>query len=208
MITESRRPAMATGAASAMNGLVREAEEVAVAPKPPLAAVDFESVYTQGFGFVWRNLRRLGVPEHQLRDAAQDVFVVVHRRLVEWDGAEAIRPWLYSILRRVAADARRRRRRKEVPQRDEVHTLADFREASPESNAARNQEMRLLHALLERLDNDKREVLILVDLEGMTVPEVAGLLGVNLNTVYSRLRAARQAMREGYAQYNGIERGR
>jgi RNA polymerase sigma-70 factor (ECF subfamily) len=208
MITESRRPAMATDAGCTMNGLVGETEDVAVAPKPPPAAVDFESVYAQGFGFVWRNLRRLGVPEHQLRDAAQDVFVVVHRRLGDWDGSESIRPWLYSILRRVAADTRRRRRRKEWPQRGEVHTLADFRDAGPENNAARNQEMRLLHALLERLDDDKREVLILVDLEGMTVPEVAALLSANLNTVYSRLRAARQAMREGYAQYNGIERDR
>jgi RNA polymerase sigma-70 factor, ECF subfamily len=208
MITESRRPAMATGAACMMNGLVRESNEAPVVRKPPPAGVDFESVYAQNFGFVWRNLRRLGVLEHQLRDSAQDVFVVVHRRLGQWDGSESMRPWLYSILRRVAADTRRRHRRKELPQRDEVHALVDLREAGPENNAARNQEMRLLHALLEQLDDDKREVLILVDLEGMTVPEVATLFGVNLNTVYSRLRAARQAMREGYAQYNTIERDR
>jgi RNA polymerase sigma-70 factor, ECF subfamily len=180
------------------------------APEPlPVSrpkGVDLESIYAEHFDFVWRNLRRLGVSEHQLRDAAQDVFVVVHRRLSDWDGAESLRPWLYSIVRRVAADTRRRHRRKELSECEDVHTLPDRRDAGPESNAARNQELELLLRLLARLDDDKREVLILIDLEGMTVPEVATLLGQNLNTTYSRLRAARQLMREGYALQTGRRR--
>lgn len=173
---------------------------------PQTSALELEAIYEEHFDFVWRNLRRLGVLEQQLRDAAQDVFVVVHRRLAEWDGTESMRPWLYSIVRRVAADTRRRYRRKDRVEREDVHALVDAREPGPESNAARNQELGLLLTLLERLDPDKREVLILVDLEEMSAPEVATLLGLNLNTVYSRLRAARQAMRQSYALHNERER--
>lgn len=189
-----------------MNGLIDPPEKVSVSPVGRPAVPELDQVYTEHFDFVWRNLRRLGVGEQQLRDATQDVFVVVHRRLREWDGAETMRPWLYSIVRRVAADTRRRLRRKALPEGEDVHALIDLREAGPESNAARNQELNLLLTLLSRLDPDKREVLMLVDLEGMNVPEVATLLDVNTNTAYSRLRAARQAMREGYALHTGRER--
>jgi RNA polymerase sigma-70 factor (ECF subfamily) len=182
-----------------MNGLsLQQLEGALRLPNPGPKAPGFEAIYAEHFAFVWRNLRRLGVREQQLRDAAQDVFLVVHRRLNEWDGADSLRPWLYSIVRRVAADTRRRERRKELPEREDVHGLLDVREAGPESNAAHKQELNLLLTLLSGLDEDKREVLILVDLEGMTVPEVLALLGGNLNTVYSRLRAARQAMRQAY----------
>jgi RNA polymerase sigma-70 factor (ECF subfamily) len=198
---------MALDAARAMNGLIDPPKEVSgfaatTRPVPP----ELDAVYAEHFDFVWRNLRRLGVSEQQLRDAAQDVFVVVHRRLPEWDGAESMRPWLYSIVRRVASDTRRRQRRKGLPESEDVHALIDSREAGPESNAARNQELSLLLKLLERLDPDKREVLILVDLEEMGVPEVSAVIGINTNTAYSRLRAARQAMREGYALFAGRER--
>jgi RNA polymerase sigma-70 factor, ECF subfamily len=161
--------------------------------------VGLEALYAEHFDFVWRNLRRLGVGEQQLRDAAQDVFVVVHRRFDEWDGADSVRAWLYSIVRRVAADSRRRRRRKEPLEREDEQSLVDGRDAGPEHNAARSEARSLLLALLAKLDDDKREVLILMDLEDMSAPDVARTLSLNLNTVYSRLRAARLAMREGYA---------
>lgn len=197
---------MASHAARAMNGLLDQPEMVSALAESRAAIPELEAIYAEHFDFVWRNLRRLGVSEQQLRDAAQDVFVVVHRRLNEWDGVESLRPWLYSIVRRVAADTRRRQRRKGLPESEDVHALIDSREAGPEHNAAQNQELGLLLTLLERLDPQKREVLILVDLEEMTVPEVATLLGLNPNTAYSRLRAARQAMREGYALHAGRER--
>lgn len=185
-----------------MSGLIQSSE-----PEPaPEPSLGFEAVYAEHFDFVWRNLRRLGVFEGQLRDAAQDVFVVVHRRLREWDGEGSVRAWLYSIVRRVAADTRRRRRRKEPVEREDELLLIEARDAGPESNAARNQERSLLLSLLERLDEDKREVLILTDLEGMSAPEVARTLSLNLNTVYSRLRAARLAMREGYLLATSDER--
>jgi RNA polymerase sigma-70 factor (ECF subfamily) len=189
-----------------MSGLIDSAVTTSVPEPKPASAIAVESIYAEHFDFIWRNLRRLGVSEQHLRDAAQDVFVVVHRRLAQWSGSDSPRSWLYSIVRRVAADSRRRRRRKEPPQREDVHELIDSRESGPESNAARNQERSLLLALLAQLDDEKREVLILMDLEGMSAPEVAQTLGLNLNTVYSRLRAARLVMRQGYTLATGRER--
>src|SRR5664280_2412756 len=61
--------------------------------------VSFAALYKNHFAFVWRNLRRLGVPESVLRDAAQDVFMVVHRRSGEFEGRGTEQAWLYSILR-------------------------------------------------------------------------------------------------------------
>ncbi|HTU57497.1 MAG TPA: sigma-70 family RNA polymerase sigma factor, partial [Polyangiales bacterium] len=74
------------------------------AAPPVRIALEFDAVYEEHFDFVWRNLRRLGVREGELRDAAQDAFLVVHRRLAQFDGVGSVRAWLYSIVRRVAAD--------------------------------------------------------------------------------------------------------
>jgi RNA polymerase sigma-70 factor, ECF subfamily len=167
--------------------------------------VNFAALYNDHFAFVWRNLRRLGVAEAGLRDAAQDVFMVVHRRLHEFQGAGSVQAWLYSILRRVAADHRRRARRKDIPESEPLEAVADPREPGPESRAAHSEAVQLLLRLLGELDEEKREVLMLVDLEGLSVPEAAQAVGCNLNTAYSRLRAARHAMQEGFERYRAEE---
>jgi RNA polymerase sigma-70 factor (ECF subfamily) len=171
-----------------------DGECVPAAPAREQARVTFETVYAEYFAFVWRNLRRLGVAEASLRDAAQDVFLVVHRRLPEFAGHGTLEAWLYSIVRRVAADERRRRRRKGLTEPAEADRVADRREPGPEDLAARGEALRLLLSLLDELEDDKREVLVLVDLEGLSVPEAARALDTNVNTVYSRLRSARQQM--------------
>lgn len=165
--------------------------------------LDFDTIYAQHFDFVWRNLRRLGVHESGLRDAAQEVFMVVHRRLGEFVPRGSLRSWLYSILRRVAAAQRRQRYRGgSLALGDEAEQVADSSLPNPERHAARGQALRQLLMLLERLDEEKRDVLVLVDLEGMSVPEACLTLDVNANTLYSRLRAARQQMRQKFAQCN------
>jgi RNA polymerase sigma-70 factor (ECF subfamily) len=160
---------------------------------------EFEAVYEEHFAFVWRTVRRLGVPERSVDDAVQDVFVVVHRRLRVFEGRSSMRTWLYGIARRVAHDHRRRVGRKE---RGEAlpDGLADPSAPAPDREVARAQAARLLHSILEGLDDDKREVFVLAELEQMTVPEIAEATGVNLNTVYSRLRAARQAFEQAVAR--------
>jgi RNA polymerase sigma-70 factor (ECF subfamily) len=152
--------------------------------------LELTRVYDAHFACVWRTLRRLGVPDCCLDDAAQDVFIVVHRRLGEFEGRSTLKSWLFGIARRVAHDHRRRIARKgrteELPE-----TMADPRAATPATEAERREAVRVLYALLATLDDDKREVFVLAELEQMTVPEIADAIGANINTAYSRLRAAR-----------------
>lgn len=170
----------------------RRGAAVAVAAAP----LDFDEVYDACFDFVWRNARRLGVPDAQVDDAVQEVFLVVHRRLGEFEGRSSIRTWIFGILVKVAADHRRTLRRKSPHARSgggvvEADTVPD-EDASPHERMARSEGTRLLHRLLGELDDDKRAVFVLADLEEMSAPEIAEALRLNLNTVYARLRTARQ----------------
>ena len=168
----------------------------ALAPPRDAAIPAFDEVYAAHVGFVWRVLRTLGVPDAQIEDAVQDVFVVVHRRLAEWQGRAAITTWLFAIARRVAQAHRRRASRNAAspiePLSDE---LADERPGGgdPFAELSRVQAAAAVLAILEQLDDDKRIVFALVELEQLSVPEVARMLDLNLNTAYSRLRLARQA---------------
>jgi RNA polymerase sigma-70 factor, ECF subfamily len=147
----------------------------------------FETIYAHYFRAVWRTLRRLGVTPAQLDDAAQDVFVVVHRRLPEFDGRSP-RGWLYAIAVRVASDYRRGTvSRRTSPLSESLVDPA----LDPGQTNERRESVELLHALLGELSESKRTVFVLAELEELSVPEIAGILGENLNTVYSRVRAAR-----------------
>jgi RNA polymerase sigma-70 factor, ECF subfamily len=171
--------------------------QVAPLPPPPLLAVDvvelptFDELYRAEFAFVWRSLRALGVPEAAVDDAAQEVFLVVHRRLDEFEGRSSLKSWLFGIARGIAANQRRSiRRRREDGELDERVAAAG---PGPREQAERSEAVRLVLGFLDRLDEDKRVAMVLVDLEGMTVPEAAELIGDKPNTIYSRLRVARQA---------------
>lgn len=179
--------------------------EAAIKPEfsaTEVTRLDFDSVYAQHFDFVWRNLRRLGVPESSLRDAAQEVFLVIYRRLGEFEPRGTLRSWIYSILRRIALAQKRlcQQDASEVP--ESTRQIVAEVTPDPETEVARGEALNLLIKLLNALDEDKRDALVIVDLEGMTVPEACMALDVNLNTLYSRLRAARQQMREMLAQYD------
>ena len=151
------------------------------------AALAFENVYSAHFRGVWRTLRRLGVRDAQLDDAAQDVFLVVHKKLGAFDG-RSLRGWLYAIAVRVASDYRRgvaQRRALPLPE-----GLSD-RAPDPARQSELHDSVRLLHALLAELPAVLRAVFVLSELEELTVPEIAEALGgANLNTVYSQKRAA------------------
>lgn len=158
-------------------------------------ALTFDAVYGAHVAFVWRIVRTFGVPEAQLEDAVQDVFVVVHRRLAEWEGRAAITTWLFAIARRVASVHRRRadRRKSDLPVEDVVESAEPRAGGDPFAELARHQAAATVMTILEGLDEDKRMVFALVELEQLSVPEVARMLELNLNTAYSRLRLARAA---------------
>jgi len=163
----------------------------AVTHQPP--ALDLAGVYEAHFRYVWRCLRSLGVRDSLLEDALQDVFIVVQRRLAEFDGQAELRTWLYAIALRIARKYKERARR-------EPASLEAAREQTPELPAApepsadaavANERLALARQALAALDDDKREVFVLSRVEQMSAPEIADVVGIPLNTVYSRLRAAR-----------------
>jgi RNA polymerase sigma-70 factor, ECF subfamily len=158
-------------------------------PVAATCAPSFDEVYACHAGFVWRVLRTLGVSDAQIEDAAQDVFVVVHRRLAEWEGRAAITTWLFAIARRVASGYRRKRGA------DRTQELVDEHAGGADTFAelSRAQAAATVVEILQQLDDDKRTVFALVELEQLSVPEVARMLDLNLNTAYSRLRLARAA---------------
>jgi RNA polymerase sigma-70 factor (ECF subfamily) len=188
-----------------------------VTPEPPAPVctgtgevVSFDTVYEQHFDFVWCNLRRLRVPDALLDDAAQEVFLVVHRRLPELSQHSSLKSWLFGIVLRVARDQRRLLRRKSPHTRSadaavDADCIADERGESPDASAARSEGAALLHRLLDELDEDKRAVFVMVEIEQMTIPEITDALGVNLNTLYARLRAARRDFEKAVARERARE---
>jgi RNA polymerase sigma-70 factor (ECF subfamily) len=145
----------------------------------------------QHFDFVWRLLRRLGVPEAELDDAAQQVFIVGAQRLSDIAiGSE--RTFLYGTVVRTAATLRRNLRRRE---RWIEHGSADAEcsTRSPEAELEHRRALVFLDTVLGALDDDLREVFVLSQIEELSAPQVAALLGIPVGTVASRLRRARQA---------------
>jgi RNA polymerase sigma-70 factor (ECF subfamily) len=153
-------------------------------PRP----VSVEEVYDRHAPFVFRVLRGLGVHDDRIDDAVQDVFIVVHRRLADFEQRSSLTTWLYAIARRVASQYRRSAAARREGAGDLDHVAGT---QSPFDDAQRAQAARLLGEILDELDDDKREVFVLIEIEQMSAPDVAGMIGIPVNTVYSRLRLAR-----------------
>lgn len=161
-------------------------------PSAAVGQASFESMFREELGYVMNTLRRLGVPDRDVEDVAHDVFVVAYRKHEEFDPQRPRRPWLFGIALRVAADHRRLfRNRFERPVFDPTAEVA----AATEHGAEDLERRRIVQRGLDALDLDKRAVLVLHDVEGHAMPEVASALGIPLNTAYSRLRAARERFR-------------
>jgi RNA polymerase sigma-70 factor (ECF subfamily) len=164
----------------------------ALRSSPPAApnAVDFDAIYRTELGYVWNTLRRLGVRDRDLEDLAHDVFVVVHRRLADYDPNRPLRPWLFGIAFRIASDDRRRARHS-----NEVATgFVDPPSETPGADdaVAARQDRELVLQALSSLDLDRRAVFVMHEIDGTPVPEISTVLGAPVNTVYSRLRLARE----------------
>jgi RNA polymerase sigma-70 factor (ECF subfamily) len=152
---------------------------------------DFALVYETHFQLVFRTLQRFGVPASQVDDAVQDVFLVVCRGLAAFRGESSLKTWIFGITLRVATGYTRRLRRQTQPL-DVVAELQDHHGLDPHELASRSEAVTALYAALAELDADKRAVFILAELEQLSVPEIAEIVGVNVNTAASRLRAGRK----------------
>jgi RNA polymerase sigma factor (sigma-70 family) len=157
----------------------------------------FSEAFRRHYGLVHRMLGVYGVDDALLDDAAQDVFLVVHRRWHDYDGRTAFRSWLIGIVRRVASGYRRAGRRL----RDRLERLTTpAQPPTMEVRLVQREALDGVRAAIDSLGTRQREVFVLAELEGLTAPEIAETLGIKLNTVYSRLRVGRERFHTALAQ--------
>ncbi len=171
----------------------------------------FADLYTTYFTFVWSMSRFLGVDAGELDDVVQDIFVIIYERLHTLEQPESLRSWIYGIVRRVVSKYHRTKRTaliKSGTVRVEPELLSPEL-CTPEQMTGLSEEAKLVWSMLEKLDAPKREVFVLAEVEDMTAPEIAAAIEVPLNTVYSRLRAARQELEEMLQRYQArtLKRG-
>jgi RNA polymerase sigma-70 factor, ECF subfamily len=152
---------------------------------------NFERVYSEYFQFVWRSTRGLGVPEAFVDDVVQEVFIIVHRKLPDFEERGALRSWLYGITRRVCKDHRR-----SATRRGTQLELDPEREYStgpnPHEYATQRQALKSIESFADTLDEEHRDIFFLALIEGLPTVEVADTLGINANTTYSRVRTLRR----------------
>src|SRR4051812_42345721 len=149
---------------------------------PRSARPTFDELYDAHVDLLWRNARRLGVGDDAVDDVLQQVFLVVHRRLPELTVTGSEKAWLFGVLLRVVRDHKRSLRRKS-PHRffavTDPETLPDERGRQPDEAFARVEAATIVQKWLEALDEDKREVFILAELEQLTAREIGDATGTN-----------------------------
>ena len=161
--------------------------EIERPPEPSKTA--FRALFDRHAPYVWRCLRRLGVPAADAEDLCQEVFVVAHGKLAQLDAGDAMRAWLYGVAVRKVWDYRRLAHRalEGVSGRERELPVEAPQTAALERRAASE----VLDALLDKLDPKQRDVFVLYEIEELAMPEIARMIGCPLQTAYSRLHAAR-----------------
>lgn len=166
------------------------------------AVPPFQDVYAKYFGFVWASARRLGVDASAIDDVVQEIFIAIHGSLHRLQRPEALKSWIYSVARRTVSNHHRAVRARGGKHTADVSDQLESQLPTPFEITQKNSDLQLLASLLAELDEPKREVFALVELEEMSVPEVAEALDIPANTAYSRLRAARLAFEAAVARHD------
>lgn len=183
-----------------------------VGAEAPAAAASFADVYREYFAYAWRTAAALGVPASALDDVAQEIFIIVHQRLATFEGRSSLKSWICGIVLNVVRHRRRtvtRRSPHELDKREPV--VPDdlvARGNDPHAAAELSEGTALLCALLAGLEEERREVLVLAELDELSVPEIANALGIKLNTAYSRLRLARADLQAALKRHRAREQRR
>jgi RNA polymerase sigma-70 factor (ECF subfamily) len=157
------------------------------------AAVNLSAIHAEHADFVWITLQRFGVPQVELEDAFQDVFIVVQRRIASFDWACPLTTWIFAVCRRVASTYRRRADR-DRSRREPLDEEMTDPGGSPEELVVDRQAQARLDRMLDAMDLDRRAVFVMFEIEEMPCAEIAALIGVPVGTVYSRLYAARKEL--------------
>lgn len=147
-------------------------------------------------------MRRFGVGEQDAADVVQEVFIVVYLRLHTLQQPESLRSWIYGITRRTVSTHRRGQRvRTAAGTHVELDDSLESDSATPFDLTAHGQDVALLSQLMSGIDEAKREVFALAEIDQLSMPEVAEVLGIPLNTAYSRLRSARKLFERALARH-------
>jgi len=151
---------------------------------------------------------RLGGPRLDPEDLAHEVFAIAFKRISTFRGESAISTWLFAITRNVVANARRK------ASFWRFVGLGEDTDNLPARGEMADEQLRLLRRrrwvqrALERMKTSQREVLVLMDMEERSAPEVGQMLGIPPGTVYSRLHYARQAFAKALQQEKLIAESR
>lgn len=170
------------------------------------ATLDAAAVHAAHGAFLWATLQRLGARPSDLDDVYQEVFIVLHRRLGDYDPALPIRPWLFGICVRVVAASRRRahvRRERLV----DVVPESDGNAPSPEERAERARRHEILQEILDELDLERRAVFVMYEIDELPCDQIAEMTGVPVGTVHSRLHAARKDFQRASARWQARHGG-
>lgn len=177
--------------------------------RPQAAGLDFSSLYDAWFDRVSRWLGALGAPDTDREDLAQEVFLVVRRRLRDFDGRN-VAGWLYRIATRKVGQHRRRRWLRTLFSPRQTVDINDlpFGGQGPVADLETKEKRLLLEGLLAKMSERRRSVFVLFEVEGYTGEEIADMLDVPVNTIWTRLHHARKDFFELLAQYRRAERQR
>ena len=173
----------------------------ALPPAPPA----FHAIYQRWFDEVSRWIRAMGGPEADREDLVQDVFLVVHRRLPDFDG-QNVAGWLYQIARHRVRDFRRLLWVKHmlfgsVPLSDNLAKGG----ASPAESLETKEKRKTLEGLLGKLNESERTALVLFEIDGYSGEEIAGIQGVPINTVWARIHKAKKKLKASLARLENRE---
>jgi RNA polymerase sigma-70 factor (ECF subfamily) len=164
------------------------------------AELGFREIHDAYFGFVWRYAANRGVPAMAIDDVVQEVFVVVHHRLQSFEGRSSLKTWLAGIAYNVVRGyVRKPGNRPAGDYLDEEQQLLAHG-VSPAEALERKRALEVLDQLLDKMSDVQREVFILCEIEQLSSVEIAEALGINENTVRTRLLAARKLFNAGVAR--------
>jgi len=183
-----------------------ESAEPRLAQAPPSGPpLEFRAIYERWFSDVSRWIRAMGGPEAEREDLVQDVFLVVHRRLPDFDG-QNVAGWLYQIARHRVRDFRRLLWVKHLllggmPLSESLSKGG----ASPADSLETNEKRATLERLLVKLNESERAALVLFEIDGYSGEEIAEIQGVPVNTVWARIHKARKKLKAALAKHESRE---
>jgi RNA polymerase sigma-70 factor (ECF subfamily) len=161
-----------------------------ISPRPSQEEDACVAAFDRELDYIFETLRRLGAGPGEIEDLAHDVFVVLHRNWGTLDLELPLRPYLFGVAFRIVC-AHRRRRAREMP-----YAVSDVEDGTPgpERTLETRESHALLLAALERVPLPRRAVIVLHELDGVPIADVARALSITRFGAYARLHKGRREL--------------